>query len=227
MLGMNSGIYLITCTPPGGMPRYYVGQSVNVAKRLKSHQWALKSGSHHNDRMQRSWNKYGPECFSFLPLEPCADSLLNECEQWWLDEMVGRPSVFNLGTTSGSAMRGVKFSPGHRAKISEALTGIKRPAMSAELRMTVSARFKGKPKTAEEKRKNSESQMGERNHMFGRKGASNPGAKSVEGVRQSDGHVIRLGAMADGDRLGFLSSKISQCCNGIRPHHKGYVWRLC
>ena len=222
---MDSGIYLITCSPPGELPRYYVGQSRTLRARLRTHKWSLGAGRHHNKKMQSAWDKYGAACFRFDVLELCESNALDEFEQWWLDETVGHRRVMNIGTTSGSAMRGVRFSAEHKQRISRALTGKKRASpMSNYLRQLVSQRFKGKPKTDEEKRKNAESQRGAKNHMFGRRGAGSPSAKSVMGRRLSDGAVIFLSCMKDGEALGFRSSKISQCCHGTRPHHRGYAW---
>ena len=57
-----AGIYAIVNTVNGHM---YVGSSVNLMKRQKTHWSVLRRGKHWNQRLQAAWNKYGPSVFVF------------------------------------------------------------------------------------------------------------------------------------------------------------------
>jgi len=223
---MKCGIYLITCKHPRGRIYYYVGQTSNFRRRVAAHLSKLRAGKHHNRKMQFFWSKHGESAFSFSMIEECGPESLDRLEQWWLSEMVGSDYVFNYGTSPGAFMRGRKFTDEHRRKISEALTGIKRGPMSEGQRALVSARFLGKSRSEESRRKQSASQTGEKHHMWGRKGAKNPASKRVEGTCTKTGSVLHLDCLNAGAEHGFSPSKISSCCNGRIKTHLGYVWRF-
>ena len=75
----------------------YVGQSVDIQKRWKYHISHLNNNSHDNLYLQKAWNKYGKDNFSFRVLEICSQSELNEKETMWCNKF--RPLVYNLGAT--------------------------------------------------------------------------------------------------------------------------------
>ena len=57
------GIYKITNLIDG---KVYIGQTVNYNKRKKRHLSSLENGNHHNEHLQRAFDKYGrdPSCCS-------------------------------------------------------------------------------------------------------------------------------------------------------------------
>lgn len=60
---MTSGVYVIHCSANN---RFYIGESLAIEQRIRNeHFKALAKGTHDNPHLQRSWNKYGPESFSF------------------------------------------------------------------------------------------------------------------------------------------------------------------
>ena len=80
------GIYLIFCL---ANQRAYIGQSVNVKKRIASHQASLKRGNHDNDYLQKAYNKYNVDMFVFKPLEYPEDTTIENLtarEQYWIDQ---------------------------------------------------------------------------------------------------------------------------------------------
>lgn len=101
------GIYAIRNIRSG---RSYVGSSVNIARRWKTHIWSLNHGKHHSEHMQHAWKKYGPEMFAFEILEEVAnpDTLL-EREQHYLD-LRRANGVYNFGTNARPFL-GVKRAP--------------------------------------------------------------------------------------------------------------------
>lgn len=70
------GIYSITNIING---KKYIGQSVDVKIRINNHKWALRHNRHENDYLQKSFNKYGEDCFVF--------DIICECEEYQLDEL--------------------------------------------------------------------------------------------------------------------------------------------
>lgn len=86
------GIYLIT------FRNYtYVGSSKDLDSRRKSHLGDLKGNRHHNCIMQRLYNKYGLEGFTFTILESDVVDLF-ERENYWIDRL--EPNM-NIGSVGG------------------------------------------------------------------------------------------------------------------------------
>lgn len=63
----------------------YYGSSKNIKKRWMTHKNHLNGGKHHNVPLQRAWNKYGEDNFSFEVVEECDETILLEKEQYYLD----------------------------------------------------------------------------------------------------------------------------------------------
>lgn len=74
----ESGVYSITCVPTG---KVYIGSTKNFSSRWKAHRSLLASGKHHNRYLQRAWDKYGADTFTFSVLETCPKTALFEREQ--------------------------------------------------------------------------------------------------------------------------------------------------
>ena len=76
------GIYSITNIING---KKYVGQSVDVKCRIRNHKWALKHNCHQNDHLQKSFNKYGQDCFIFDVICECEEDQLDQLERFYID----------------------------------------------------------------------------------------------------------------------------------------------
>lgn len=79
---MTCGIYKIVNKING---KYYLGSSEDIKKRWKSHLYDLRHNRHHSIHLQRAWNKYGEENFTFNIVEKVATKMLLEKEQYHLD----------------------------------------------------------------------------------------------------------------------------------------------
>lgn len=63
----------------------YYGSSKNIETRWLKHKNELKKGKHINIILQRAWDKYGGDNFSFEVVEECDKKILLEREQYYLD----------------------------------------------------------------------------------------------------------------------------------------------
>ena len=80
----HTGIYAIFNKVNG---KYYVGQSICMLDRMKSHFYELDKNRHCNLHLQNSYNLYGKNAFEFIVLETCREHELSEREQYWIDEL--------------------------------------------------------------------------------------------------------------------------------------------
>lgn len=116
----DSGIYKILNTKNG---KIYIGSAVNIKERWKIHLWHLRNGTHHNRHLQRAWNKYGEETFSFIVLEVCEPDILLEREQSYLpvektSEALIENGFYNISPVAGNT-QGVALSDERKQKISQ------------------------------------------------------------------------------------------------------------
>lgn len=133
---MNSGVYAIRNTLNGNQ---YIGSSVDLKRREKTHWKELSKGSHHCSHLQRAYDLYGVDAFEFVVLEyvTAIKPELLKREQFWLDHT--RPE-YNTCLVAGShlglkrspesieRMRQAQSNPEVKKRKSESLRGKKRPA---------------------------------------------------------------------------------------------------
>jgi group I intron endonuclease len=118
---MQPGVYSIFCCTNR---KFYVGSSVNVQQRVKSHYKHLTRNMHQNTHLQAAWIKYGISAFRFKMLEICTIDNVRAREQVWLDAIKEFGiAVFNKHFDAGGGTRGYKFSEIQRARISTAHRG--------------------------------------------------------------------------------------------------------
>ena len=79
-----SGIYQITNRLTN---QFYIGSSPNVIKSQSSNFLKLRNDSHPNSNLQRSFNKYGEEHFSFDVVARVPVSNLFKVEKIFLDDL--------------------------------------------------------------------------------------------------------------------------------------------
>jgi group I intron endonuclease len=80
---MKSGIYLIKNTINN---KVYVGSAVNIDRRWSQHKHYLKEGKHHSEHLQKAWDKYGEQNFTFDIIEEVSNpEHLLAYEQVYLD----------------------------------------------------------------------------------------------------------------------------------------------
>jgi len=147
---MKSGIYLIKNIKNN---KVYIGSAVNIDKRWSQHKHYLKEGKHHSEHLQKAWNKYGEQSFTFDIIEEVSNpEHLLAYEQVYLDyyKSYEDDRGYNICKVAGSPL-GVKHSEETRKKMSEASRNI-----SEETRKKRSVALTGRKHTEQSKRKISE-----------------------------------------------------------------------
>lgn len=102
-----SGIYCIENLING---KKYIGQSKNIAQRRSEHRRSLVGGYHYNEHMQRSFNKYGIESFSFTVVKLCRAEDLDNLEEFYIKEYNTLDKTVGYNRSKG----------GHKPLLSEA-----------------------------------------------------------------------------------------------------------
>lgn len=124
MLNINdnlSGVYLIKNIKND---KYYVGSSYKIRNRINWHRSSLIRGSHPNNKLQNSFNKYGLDAFEFIPLINCPKEYNYKLEQWFKDKSKYNCSL-NIAINCEKPMFGRKLSEEHKKLISEKNKGFK------------------------------------------------------------------------------------------------------
>lgn len=137
----KTGIYFITNALDH---KVYVGQSVNLVRRLQRHKDLLRSNRHTNAHLQRAYNKYGESNFTFKVRLECSVELLDFWEQWFIWYYRTAGMCYNL-TNGGSENK--TYSAESKAKMSASHKGKtpwnKGKPMSSKSKAKVSASKRG------------------------------------------------------------------------------------
>jgi group I intron endonuclease len=168
---MSSGIYCWKHIKSG---KRYIGQSLDVLRRMSSHRTRLRGGYHDNNHLQRAWVKYGENGFEFSVIEYCPEELLAWREEEWIEkyQATDQKCGYNL-TTGGEKPKhseetkkiiaitstGRKHSDDACKKISEARKGI---IFSEEHKAKLSEAAKARGISKETRHKMSESRIGKK-----------------------------------------------------------------
>jgi len=76
------GIYKITNIINN---KVYIGQSKDIDTRLRGHKSTLKANTHFNIHLQRAYNKYGINSFTYDIQEECSEDVINNRESYWIE----------------------------------------------------------------------------------------------------------------------------------------------
>lgn len=144
---MKSGVYAIRNIRTG---KAYVGSSVDMQRRRRTHWRDLRTGTHGCTKLQRSWAKHGPDCFVFevLELAPPEEAALRAAEQRWIDLLDAVRCGYNVNPVAGNVGRMPKTEE-HRKKIGAARRGKKH---TPETRAQLSVLAKCRPNTLSSER---------------------------------------------------------------------------
>jgi len=118
------GIYKIINTANG---KYYIGSSINIDYRIKSHFKCLRGQYHKNTHLQNAFNKYGEKSFVSEIIEICnkEDLLKLETSHILSAESYKRKIGYNILINAEHSRLGIKHTQEAKDKISEAFKGKK------------------------------------------------------------------------------------------------------
>lgn len=116
------GIYSIFNNITG---KYYIGETVNLNKRKICHFSDLRNNRHRNDHLQKSFNKYGEEAFTFTVIEENKNFTQEELyvlEAYYVTKYNSFVQGYNL-TLGGTGTKGRIYSEIERKIRSEKMKG--------------------------------------------------------------------------------------------------------
>lgn len=111
---MNSGIYEIKCNPTN---KIYIGQSIDVDNRLKTHLNELKNNNHCNKELQEDFNTYGSISFEFKIIASCEPEVLNCLEKYYIDKYSKLNKSYNAKAGGGKDREKVLLTADEYRKI--------------------------------------------------------------------------------------------------------------
>lgn len=97
---MLCGVYCIENINNG---KKYIGSSIDIHKRWKSHVYELNNNKHHSFHLQRAWKKHGENSFDFYIIELCNKTDLLKTEQKYIDrfKVCDRKYGYNIEAVAG------------------------------------------------------------------------------------------------------------------------------
>lgn len=101
---MTVGVYRIFNTKNG---KSYVGQSLDISRRLQEHYRSLNSFSicHHSPKLQEDWDEYGEDAFRAEVLEVCPEHKLEEREKYWIYFFNSAEEGYNVRTCYNKSIK--------------------------------------------------------------------------------------------------------------------------
>lgn len=99
---MTTGIYKVTNNINN---KVYIGQSLNIEKRISSHLYDAKNSGRPQTGLEVAIRKYGEEHFIFKIIEVCDVEKLDEREIFWINFYNSYEEGYNR-TLGGKALRG-------------------------------------------------------------------------------------------------------------------------
>ncbi len=233
----KSGIYRIRNVVTGDR---YIGSAVNLKQRSFNHESYLRRGKHKNAQLQRAYKKYGAESFVFEVLFYCPAYDLLKQEQVLLDSKPEYNHCLIAGSRRGTrqseeakakvarAMRGRKVSPDTLAKT--AATRAANPHKHSDaMKARMSTLKKGVPLTPKHVANRAKAQTGLKRSAEARKNLKKGQEAirvAVEAIDPATGEIKHtFASLADAEAAGFPHACVSRCINGLRPTHRGFIWR--
>ncbi|SRR6266568_93541 len=211
-----SGIYRITCTTTS---KIYIGSAMNLRTRRNKHFEDLRGNVHHSITLQRAWNKYGADAFTFEILEfVLIPELLTAREQYYFSKL--RPfgsHGFNIARIAGSTLgrpapnRGRKMTPEQLER--HRLARIDKKA-SEETKRRMAVAHKGSKRSPETRARMSKAQLG----------LTKGGKDYIVIDPEGNEHAIHnLKAFCSTRQLH--AATLVEVAKGKRQHHKGWKAR--
>lgn len=236
------GIYEIRNLSTG---KVYIGQSKNIEKRWSDHKYQLRNQRHHNDFLQRAWNKYGENDFVFNILELVSEKHLPKTEEKYVIKLNSSNNSFGYNLTTGGedyivseytlnkkrkngqSKSVLQFSlDGDFLRRWHSVNEIERETGYSATNISGCCNFRRGRRTVEGFIWIHEDYFLENGLDLSRYVAGTS-AKPVLQISK-DGQVIKEHSSARAAEIGsdFSYRNISQVCNGEKKTHLGFIWKF-
>lgn len=200
----------------------YIGQSINCDKRWNNaHKPLLMERAHYNKHLQRAWNKYGKDNFTFEIIFLCNRQDLNDSERYFIDSFDSFNNGYNLRPGGDSSFMVSEETRGKISKNHADVSGKNNPMYGRthtdEVKIKTSLRFKGKPLQSEAKEKLSlaltgrvfteEHKINLGNSIRGKRHSEDTIQKMIESGRNktfSETHKLNISKACGGEKNGFF-----------------------
>lgn len=202
----RSGIYALTNTESGAV---YVGRSVDLDKRERTHLWMLENNRHPNNHLQRAWNR--GQRFTFSVLEYCQPEMCNDLEKFWIKKLGTMENGYNQ-CEGGLATTGYHLSEEAKRAISEKKKGMAQsPESVARRKASLKKHLETDQAFAEQYRKSRSDRMkGKAPHNKGKATPDSIRKKISEGgkgLKKPDSQREKLRALYSGEKA--LTAKLT------------------
>lgn len=192
------GIYKITNKING---KIYIGQSNNICRRWKEEKYYK---GHCNSPLNRAFNKYGLENFTFEIIEECSIEELDEKEIYYISLYKSNEDEFGYNLTSGGGR--CSFSNDVKKRMSIAHTGMKRTKEAIE--------------------KSASFHRGRKRSEGTRKKLSKAKDKQKKKVLCIEENTIYESIRYASRKTKICHSCISKCCLNKQKTAGGYHWKF-
>lgn len=199
---MTSGIYKISF----GSSKCYVGSSVNLTKRKQDHKSRLKHETSNCVGLQRAFNKYGIDAFTFEVIEYCSIEKLRIREMHHILEYNSVNDGYNIALDTSIPMLGRKHSEKTKKLMS---------LNSKRLKTNLGRKF-----SKEHLQRMSDSMMGKNAGIPRNVGGDNPQAKITADealeIKRLKGIISQLNI---GKMFGISQTQVWRIHNGLKWNH--------
>ena len=198
--------------------KVYIGQTVNLYKRYKSHERSEKLPDNYRRPIVAAFKKHGFVNFEFSILEILSRDLvlLASREQYWMDKYQSYKRNFGYNACPAAASTlGYKQTIETRRKVS--IASAKRK-MSPEARAKMSAWHTGKVLSEETKKKIAKAKTGVKH--------GNTKGRKVEQLNSDHVKIAEFKSITfAGIETGIHFSNIARSCNKTNLKAGGFYWR--
>lgn len=192
------GVYKITNILNGDC---YIGSSFDCIKRLNNHKSYLKCNTHRNAHLQRAYNKYCLENFTFEIIEECekSEDIITKLENSYITKYAQYDKPYPAYNNRSDA----RVQLGYRA--------------SEETKKKLSSSRIGK--------KHSPKTLAKLTSFLKGDGARQK-YKSVERINPITGEIKEYESIKAAAQEGFHAGHISGVLRGVADKHGGYYWQF-
>lgn len=225
---LKSGIYCIENITTN---KKYIGQSIDINDRWRRHISELNHNSHHNDYLQKAWNKYGDKDFRFYVLEYCDKDELDKKEIYYIDFYNTTNRKYGYNLKSGGQYHNYQTEE-VKIKISESN---KKAYQNQELRniRSIDALKQWSNPKIKEKIIGSNNGMYGKHHTEETKRKISENRSGIKSYRRNTTSVFCIelnqkfeDATEAGKELSLDGSGILKVCQGKRKTCGGYHWKF-